>query len=76
MKDPTFFQASLNNYITNTENSIKNLEIQAQSAKDPKEKVNIENTLHETKLAYTRGLLNLTRIHAQESGDTTFIKEI
>ncbi len=38
--------------------------------------MSIESTLKETQLAYTRGLINLTRIHAGESNNTDLMREI
>ena len=76
LKDPAFFQEALQNYITNTEWSIASLKEELKNAKTLQESANLESALKETQLAYTRGLINLTRIHAGESNNTDLMREI
>ncbi len=73
IKNPEFYQNALSDYIDKTESTIKDLELSLITEKDPQKKSLIATSLYQSRLAYTKWLLNLTQLHAHESNNTALM---
>lgn len=76
IKDPEFYQKALTDYIDKTESAIKDLEASKDSEMDPTKKYEIATAIQKTRLAYTKWLMNLTQLHASESGNSALMMSI